>query len=94
MSEQLDLTTPITTPSITYYNIKCLVLDWGNKAIVISLKGTNGENKQFSYDGDIAVTLMKALNKADLSVKSLHRRVLERLIADSFLPGLVSGSPE
>ena len=37
---------------------------------------------------------MKALNKADLSVKSLHRRVLERLIADSFLPGLVSGSPE
>jgi hypothetical protein len=41
-----------------------------------------------------ALNLMIALNKANLTVKSLQRRVLEQLAADGLLAGSVTGTPD
>lgn len=90
--EQIDLTSPEIKPSNTYYRVERLTLDWPAKAIYVQLKGTNGEAKSFSYSGDIAQILMIALNTANLSIKSLHRRIMERLVTDGLIDGTISGA--
>jgi len=92
--EQIDLTTPITQPSITNYRLNKLDLRWLDQHIRIELVADSGEVIEHSYDGDIARNLMIALNKMDLSVKSLQRRVMEKLIADGIISGAISGAPD
>lgn len=94
--ETLTLTTPEQTPAITTtdYRVIYLSMDWERALIVIHLRGTNGERKQADYSGSTATTLMTQLNKLDLSVKSLHKRILERLVADGKLSGSVTGAPD
>ena len=59
------------------------------------LVGDNGEVKEISYnENNGALALMITLNKVDLSAKSLHKRLLEKLIADGHLAGTVSGIPD
>lgn len=106
MAETIILATAEVTPSIstTDYRVVFLSLDWDRSTIVIRLRGTNGESRSFTYGGDRlsatdeqraeALALMVALNKANLSTKSLQRRILERLIADGKLRGSVSGTPD
>ena len=63
--------------------------------MVIVLRGSNGENKEVVYDEDAgSVAMLRSLNKANLSVKSLHHRVMEKLLADGHLAGSISGTPE
>ena len=95
MTEQLDLAvaTP-ATPGRASYIVNILILDREGQRVEIRLRADNGERQQFVYDGAIAMTLMNALNKADLSVKSLHRRILEKLTADGKLDGAISGVPD
>lgn len=95
-AEQVDLTTPDGVRAGTsVYTIKELNFDWFNKTVVIVLRGSGGENKEVVYDENAgAVTMMRALNKANLSVKSLHRRVMEKLLADGHLAGSISGQPD
>lgn len=94
--ESVTLTTPEVIPQITTtdYRVTYLQMDWPQASIVIHLLGTNGERKEVRYDGAVATTLMVALNTANLSIKSLHRRILERLIADGKLAGTVNGVPD
>ncbi len=94
--ESVTLTTPEVTPAITTtdYRVSLLVLDVEGAHIVIHLRGTNGERHEYRYDDPDATPLLVALNKANLSVKSLQRRVLERLIADGKLAGSIAGSPD
>jgi hypothetical protein len=94
--EAVTLTTPEITPQITTtdYRVIGLLLEWERASIVMHLRGTNGERKECRYDGAEATTLMRALNVANLSIKSLHRRILERLIADGKIAGSVSGVPD
>lgn len=93
--EQLDLTVPETKPAVTTYLVERMTLDWTAQRIDIGLVAPNtGEKKVFSYTDSTATTLMRALNKVDLSVKSLQRRILERLAADGLLGGTVSGTPD
>lgn len=96
MAETVQLTTPEVTPEVrtTDYRVIYLALDWANALIVIHLRGTNGERKEHRYIGSTATALMTQLNKLDLTVKSLHRRILERLIADGAIAGSISGSPD
>ena len=106
MSESVTLTTSEVTPAITTtdYRLVGLNLQFERKLIVIHLRGTNGELREFSYGGDApgtsvaerlkATNLMIALNKANLTIKSLQRRVLEQLIADDMLLGAISGTPD
>jgi len=95
MAEIVTLTTPVTTPSLTTYAVRMINMDLDVPAIVIRLRGSNGEVKTVAYNGVTATNLMVALNKANLSTTSLQKRCLERLIADGELPaGTISGSPD
>lgn len=87
--EQLDLTTPVT-----WYRVSRLSMDWPAQHIWIRLAGPNGEDLAHTYVGAQATALMTALNKANLSTKSLHKRIIEQLVADGVLAGTISGSPE
>lgn len=91
--EQIDLTTPITPPATTNYRVVRLFLDWPNGLINIDLVDENGKIAPFQYTGAEATSLMLFLNTANLSIKSLHRRVLEKLVADGKLDGTISGTP-
>ena len=92
--ELLNLTTPETGPSITNWQVITVRFGWVEQRIDIVLLGTNGEQRAFAYTGSEATTLMKALNKVDLSVKSLQRRILERLVSDGKFAGTILGSPD
>lgn len=91
--EQIDLTVPITAPSTSTYRVIRLILDWPNGEIDITLADENGKTATFGYRNAEATALMLTLNTANLSVKSLHKRILEKLIADGKLAGTVSGTP-
>lgn len=95
MAEKIDLTVPYqpNPASASELFVSKLVLDWDGQGIHITLK-KNGVTKEESYNGEEALTLMIALNKANLSTKSLQKRILERLIADNRLAGTISGTPD
>lgn len=94
MAEIVTLTTPVVTPNLTTYTVRAINMDLDVPAIVIRLRGTNGESKTCSYQGVTATNLIVALNKVDLSTTSLQKRVLQRLIADGEIAGTISGSPD
>lgn len=93
MAEKLDLTTPITRPTNSFH-VTYMGLDWKNARITIDLEGDDGSPLHHTYEGAKATTLMTALNKANLSIKSLHRRIIEQLVTDGFLAGNISGAPD
>lgn len=95
MAEQHTLTTPVTRASVTTYSVQAITFDWANVVIVVSVLASSGDVIRQEYRGPTATTLMVALNKVDLSVKSLQKRVLERLVADGVLgAGAVTGTPD
>lgn len=96
MAEQIDLTIPLPADPRTTSNLRVvgLMLDWKLQQIIIQLEGESNIRRNFNYSGDVAVTLMTALNKANLSVKSLQKRIIERLITDGKLDGTISGSAD
>jgi hypothetical protein len=90
--ERIDLTVPVSK-QILNWTVARLGLVWSPFAYIdIGLVGSDGTKLDFHYADDpdagttVATTLLKFLNTANLSTKSLHRRILERLIADN--PGL------
>jgi len=94
MAESLNLTSPIIK-TITSYIVRRLDMDLDAAYISIRLKGTDGKSIELNYEGSIATTLIIALNKTNLSINSLQRRILERLVIDGKLPlGTVIGSPD
>jgi hypothetical protein len=62
--------------------------------IEAGFRGDNNEYTSIGYEGTEATNLMVALNKANLSTKSLHRRIMEKAIADGKLSGTISGVPD
>lgn len=93
--ERVDLSTPIVKPDVTTYEIGSLLLELRpNPRIVVTLVGSDGTGKVHEYTGSEALTMLRALNTAPLNVKSLHRRVMERLIADGVIGGTISGVPD
>lgn len=88
MPEQLDLTTA--------YSVRELNLNRDQDAsITVRLRNlATGEQFAHRYEGAVAATLIIQLNKADLTVQSLERRILLRLVADGLLTGTVSGAPD
>lgn len=98
MAELLTLNAPDqASPGTPDYRVVYLGLtfDGPDGAFIhITLEGSTGLRRTFVYEGAVARTMMVALNKADLSAKSLQRRILERLIADGKLAGAVNGQPE
>lgn len=94
MPELLTLTTPVAKPSITDYRVSLLQFDWTGAAILVRLKSNSGEELTHIYSGATATALMVALNKANLTNNSLHRRVIAQLIVDGVVTGTISGSPD
>lgn len=92
--ERIDLTTPLTYSSTTGYTFKLISLDWEGAQITILLRDAATPTRvvTFTYTGATASTLMIALNKANLSTRSLNQRVLDRLIADGKIAGTVTGT--
>lgn len=92
--EKIILITPFSpVPSVSELSISKLILDWDGKQIFIILR-KNDALKEILYGGDQAVNLMTVLNKANLSTKSLHKRILEQLVIDGHLAGTISGTPD
>ena len=91
--ERVTLTAPITKPSITAYELSSVKLDWTAQRVDVRLLSpATGEAQTFSYTDAKATQMMAALNKANLSTRSLKQRIFDRLIADGFLAGTVTGA--
>lgn len=90
--ETLTLTVPEANAA---YEIVSLSLHWNQSLIRCTVKDGGGKNVTHLYEGPAALTLMRQLNTANLSTASLHKRLLDRLVADGRLPGgTVTGSPD
>jgi len=102
--EELVLTDPVVVPETVTakYRVLSLTLnlEWmalptsAPGLIAIDLKDNNDERFSHRYEGDEATDLIKFLNTANLSTKSLHKRILEKLSNDGVLPGTVVGAPD
>jgi hypothetical protein len=101
MAEEITFSQPIQAdPGASRFRVSFLGLDWENAAITIKLREWNGTAflgrlVHLTYDGPVATTMMRGLNKANLTTQSLHQRVIERLITDGKLPaGTQTGAPD
>jgi hypothetical protein len=91
MAEQLD--PPAAAVQVSPIKIAALNLDWDAKTIIIKLALGNNRFRAEVYTPEMgAEALIIALNKANLSVKSLQRRILEKLVADGRMDGTISGT--
>jgi hypothetical protein len=102
--EELTLTDPVVIPQKTTakYHVVSLTLSTDQAAavagppglILITLRNEHDEASNYSYTGDAAIAMIKQLNTANLTTKSMHKRILEKLSADGLLPGTVTGTPD
>lgn len=97
--ERIDLTAPHrTSPGTSTYEPAGLYLGFKEGVIILNLEGANGESVSAQWTdaaGENATAMMRALNKANLSTKSLLKRAMERALADGKLPtGTISGTPD
>lgn len=92
--ESWTLSSP-QTQTIASWHVQKLHLDWEGAQIFVKVISDSGIVKTHAYVGATATTLMAALNKANGTIKSLHRRVLEQLATDGVLTaGTVTGTPD
>jgi hypothetical protein len=98
MAEKLNLTTQEVTPQVVnagYRVAQVHLFVLPTPLVIIQLTGDNGERVEVRTDTDAeAQQILQQLNTANLSVKSLHRRVLEFCATKvAQLSGAVSGVP-
>jgi len=100
MPEDITLAAPVRVdPGVTTFRVARLVFDWESALVQITLRPWSGSafvgahRIEATYEGAIATTLMIGLNKVNLTTRSLHQRVLDRLLADGKIPtGTVAGT--
>jgi hypothetical protein len=94
MAETIALAAPIQAKSGTStLNLASLVINAEASFIEAHFRGTNGELEIVRWDN--ARDIILALNKANLTTKSLERRVMERAINDGKIPAAtISGTPD
>ena len=94
-AETLTLTAPITTPTITDWRPVKIALDWENQSVQVLFRGPAGESKSCQEVGAAATATMVALNKANLTANSLHKRTITWAQGLGCLgTGTVSGTPD
>jgi hypothetical protein len=93
MPEQIDVTTPVgAVPGTPSFRVSMLIMNYDTGTMLVDVVGIpDGRHLSFQYDN--MQPTMQALNVANLSVKSLQRRILEKLVADGKLPGVITGVP-
>jgi hypothetical protein len=101
MAEELILTDPVQPPTTTKYRVSSLTLDLDRVvspgvtgSVEITLVDNNGVLLNHQYIGAEAESMIRQLNTANLTTKSMHKRVLEKLAADGVIPGTVTGTPD
>lgn len=110
MAEELVITDPVQPPPTTKYRLSSVTYDLEMAipdpnipigtppppgVVNIKLKDNNGQYSQYQYIGEKAQTLIKQMNTANMSVKSMQKRLLERLTKDGMIPpATVQGDPE
>ena len=99
MAEQILLTTPSIIPAKTTstYKVARLLLDPEHSQFLIIIRGNEGEIIEAHREGQVAVDLMRALNKANNAIKSMERRALEWLQSQPegiSLIGNITGTPD
>lgn len=100
MAEKLDLTTPIPpSGGVNNYQVIMVNLNWGEHItlarVSVTLKDDSNGIKGYELARETAARdLMRALNKADLSGNSLHRRIFQKLIDDGHIAGTITGVPD
>ena len=94
--EEHTLTTPESRASYRVCTMNMHLQQAGESSMVmIELKDNLGNDFRHTYAGQTAEDFIKFLNTANLSVKSLHKRILERLTTDGVIPpGTVTGAPD
>lgn len=101
--EELTLTDPVVVPEkvTNKYHVVAVSMDMEAMAhatekgqILIRLRDNYDAPSNYQYTGSQAITLIKTLNTANLTTKSMHKRILEKLSADGLLVGTVSGTPD
>jgi hypothetical protein len=92
--EQAELTTPIARTVTAYEVVQVTLQRWPEWVVRVEYLDNTLKPQNDTHRGTEAQTLIVALNKADLSVKSLERRVLEHLIAEGKIPpATITGTP-
>lgn len=99
MAEQIDYGAPLQANSgSTFLKAQELELSLEKGTIRVVFIGANGVRIVCFWrdsDGEGATTKIVALNKANLSTKSLLRRLIEQAVADGKIPtGTISGLPD
>jgi hypothetical protein len=96
MAEKITLTVPLVTHyAVSDYEVTGVFVGRNPFKLTIYYRDSLGNEFSDETVGDAAEPLVKALNKANLSIKSLERRALEKLQADGRISaGSVTGSPE
>lgn len=93
MAEELILTVPEVKTNRDY-RVIAIYKHYPDGIFHVDLRGTNGEHFGHEWRGDIARTFIRALNTANLSIKSEERRILDRLVLEGIIVGTVQGSPD
>lgn len=100
MAEQVDLTAPVTR-TLTAWSIQSFTVNVEQLLVAVSLRGDDGSRLTVGYPTPAArqglpsgQTIISALNTANNSTgTSMAKRILQRLIADGYITGTVSGTP-
>lgn len=92
--ERVTLAAPVNF-SQTGWDLSAMVLDVDKMQIIIRLRSTGSAalTLEKTYDGAVGDTLLRSLNKANLTTRSLIERTYDRLISDGVISGTVSGTP-
>jgi len=98
MAEQLTLSTPKVQPEkvTAAFKVVAILLCRLPAAVSVHLLGDQGERIEVRTDTEAeALTVLRALNTADLTTKSLEARAMEWCITKRpDLAGTVTGTPE
>jgi len=107
--EELALTEPVVEPEKVSDKLRVVSLmlnhdTVGNPALpgavpgllLITCRDNLDKLYTYQYAGQAALDYIKFINTANFTVKSLHKRILERLVADGIVPGggTVTGVPD
>ncbi len=102
--EELVLTDPVVVPEKTTDKFRVASFTMNMDAVVdlsgqpgfvsIELRSNHGEQLHHQYTGNVAINMIKTLNTANLTTKSMQKRILEKLSNDGIIPGTVTGTPE
>lgn len=94
MAQQLTYTAPevVTRNGVSIEHIH---MDRrGGGELVVGLIGSDGVSVTKTVSGPRALAIISAISTANLSIKSLDQRLLERFATDGDLPaGTVTGTP-